>query len=193
MALPPCNGNCLYGDASWNKQTFLYDGSKCGCVKCPYFEICGTWAPPWYFDCHHGTCVNCAMGSPTCIFREGDTCVVCAEVRTHIKLPNCDHFLCTVCARKIYNGSDGEFDISVAIANGPQCPNGCVNPPRGRQCGCTEYGDLLEDWFESKTSDVAMYTVMHDISVAFGEQGGVYNSQTCPVCRAEGGSWYKWG
>lgn len=191
MPPSPCVGNCRYGDTAFYKNPFNYDGSKCGCVKCPYFEICGTWAAQCYFDAHRGTCMSCAIGRPVCVFREGETCVVCAEVRTHIKLPMCDHFVCTVCARKIYNGSDGEFDLSVAIAGGPSCPNGCDNPPRGRQCGCTEYDDILDNWFESKSTNVAMYNVMQDISIAFGEEGGVYNSKTCPICRTESGSWYK--
>jgi hypothetical protein len=118
-------------------------------------------------------------------------CVVCSEVRTHIKLPLCEHFVCTVCARKIYNGSDGEFNISTAIANGPPCPNGCANPPRGRQCECYAHIELVEKWMQTESAEVEMYKVMNDASVEFGEQGGVYNSQTCPVCRAEGGSWYK--
>jgi len=188
----PCKGTCLYGGGVLRNNPFLYDGSKCDCVKCPFFELCGCWASQSYFDANSGTCSNCAWQEPACVFREGEPCVVCFEVRTHIKLPLCQHFVCTVCARKIYTGSDGEFNISTAIANGPPCPNGCANPPCGRQCECYAHIELVEKWMQTESAEVEMYKAANAASVEFGEQGGVYNSQTCPVCRAEGGSWYKY-
>jgi len=81
MSLPPCDGNCQYGDAGMGP----YDGCKCGCVKCPFYIACETWQPPWVLRCYEGMCSSCAMGPPT-IVTKSEMCKVCkARKDTFIK------------------------------------------------------------------------------------------------------------
>ena len=178
--MQPCEGNCCFGtdDSS-------YDGSKCGCKQCPNFELCGTWAPPWYYDCHAGRCGNCNMtfaknlefSSPS-----GDTCPVCLETNGRFVAhpANCGHKLCVDCLResfwpeKPYPESEEYGFVSPC-----NCEESCADEP------CEEYYQAEHEWIETTAAGLAYTTAMDLIDKAFEEQlAERADPQRCPVCRA---------
>ena len=79
--MDPCEGNCVFGDAYHVDDPRLYDGSKCGCLRCPNFEYCAIWIPPKYLDSHDGRCPDCnASFRKNLVFRDsGEECPICLE------------------------------------------------------------------------------------------------------------------
>ena len=104
--LPPCEGNCLYGDSGYVRwRWWEYDGSKCGCKPCPNNEVCrGGYTPPEYL--HGGRCGGCIPvgGTFAVVDCESQECVICLDTYTRgVKHPaGCGHTLCIECTRKIW-------------------------------------------------------------------------------------------
>lgn len=102
--MEPCESNCEYGDGV---DALTYDGSKCGCVKCPNFPVCRVWAPPWVFGCNRGLCINCASWGPGRLeFKSLADCPICLEHKPSVKHPACEHTLCVDCLREQMYPSD---------------------------------------------------------------------------------------
>ena len=71
-----------------------------------------------------------------------DECPICFESNnTKIKFPSgCGHSFCIDCTKHILIWEEPEIDEPSYESYGcPPCPNGCSNPPLGKQCKCDEY------------------------------------------------------
>lgn len=83
LPLEPCEGNCVHGDVLYGNDPFAYDGSQCGCVRCPNFRLCGVWSPPVYLEINNGRCINCnASFRKNLVFTEHAppvTCPICLD------------------------------------------------------------------------------------------------------------------
>ena len=67
----------------------------------------------------------------------------------------------------------------------PPCPNGCVNPLRGKQCYCIAYDEIIEKWEKDFPVKSDLYGIYEDMSIRRGEstEGSVFGSKKCPCCR----------
>ena len=101
--MDPCSGNCVHGDEMYG-DPLAYDGSKCGCIKCPNFPVCSMWAPPWVFDVYHGRCGNCSGNFRKNLVFTTDifTCVICLEETIlGVRHPaECGHRCCIGCFKE---------------------------------------------------------------------------------------------
>ena len=97
QTMAPCEGNCVYGDAG------PYDGTKCGCVQCPFYIACKSRQPPWVLKCHEGMCPDCAIVGPPTIINKSGVCKVCKESKDVFIKPagwrGRKHFPCANCYR----------------------------------------------------------------------------------------------
>jgi len=84
-------------------------------------------------------------------------CSLCNEmVNTKIPFPSkCSHVYCIDCTRYLlFCGEDSTLHISPIPYGCPPCPKGCRNPVKGIQCSCSEYDDVIEEWW-NKNKDSA--------------------------------------
>ena len=85
---------------------------KCKPLACPNVALCGEYGPLWYFDCHRGTCVNCAVCGPqknVQLLSYEWECPVCMETCEHaVILDRCDHMVCVRCWRHMNGWRDRE-------------------------------------------------------------------------------------
>jgi hypothetical protein len=183
--MEPCAVQCLYGHRG--RDPFAYDGSQCGCAKCPNFEMCRHWAPQWSLDRFDGRCAKCCISFDRDLtFRDGvEPCAVCTEVGREMVFPACEHAFCTGCSHKLLWGSGRQFYLDPGPYGCPPCPNGCDNPFRGKQCYCEERDDSFREWRTSKPEEYERWFAMNRASVLYGEVGGVYKCLKCPLCRAK--------
>lgn len=71
-----------------------------------------------------------------------EECPICFECdKTKIKFPSgCGHLFCVDCTKNILIWEEPRKDEPSYESYGcPPCPNGCNNPPLGKQCNCDEY------------------------------------------------------
>ena len=131
-------------------------------------------------------------------FRDtNEACVVCFEEKgREMKFPSCTHWFCTDCMRKIILGKDEEEYILSPVPYGcPPCPNGCVNPERGRQCNCIEWDNEDEDegplgpmflWEQHNPNMFQRWCYHNTLSIRYGEgPTSCYGTKMCPCCRSE--------
>lgn len=102
--MEPCDGGCLFG----GEDCGGYDGSKCGCVRCPNFEYCGVWLPPRLRAIFNGRCGNCeASFGRDLVFRDGgDECPICLDGdngRMVEHASGCGHGVCIDCFQFQWN------------------------------------------------------------------------------------------
>lgn len=83
-----------------------YDGTKCGCVKCPNFEVCETWASPMYFSCCNGRCGRCdsTFAKNLVICNRPDDCSICLEHKSVLVAhpSGCGHATCIDCFKEAW-------------------------------------------------------------------------------------------
>lgn len=96
--------------------------NNCKPVQCPNMAVCGdTWYPPWFLDCHGGTCISCNErfgiwcggrgGKFTFENTDFEACGICMETPlTFARLPACDHSVCVSCFKKLF-----QYDSPVTI------------------------------------------------------------------------------
>ena len=67
----------------------------------------------------------------------------------------------------------------------PPCPNGCKNPEKGRQCYCEEYDKIIDQWkdFSPVNFDEWIYNERFSIDKEEDNEGSIYGSAKCPICR----------
>ena len=162
-----------------------YDGHKCTCTRCPNFLICHVWAPPWYYQCHGGVCVNCAMSGDRWEFRDTtEKCCVCSSNEMQAKFPKCLHWCCVSCMRNIMLWDETRYHLDPCKFGCPPCPNGCANPRRGTQCYCDEYEEIQDLWKAEKPLEYEHYLNEENNSIASGEDNGsAFYSKRCPICK----------
>jgi hypothetical protein len=108
----PNSKNCQ-GEGVCLEQTGIYPiylRSKpcqynCKPVKCPNFIVCGQVAPLQVMWCHGSRCNYCNQKyGKDLIFKRGkEECTICLEEKDlWIKMPNCDHYFCLLCFRRLH-------------------------------------------------------------------------------------------
>jgi hypothetical protein len=106
--MPSCDGygSCLN---QVDENTYeLYENVLCehNCTpkKCPNYLVCRCIAPEWYYHCHRGTCMNCAMMWGNLEFTDNIECPICFETKKGVKQLKCDHKICVDCFRRCNYG-----------------------------------------------------------------------------------------
>lgn len=109
------NGECLLQDEinSYTKNIEFQCDFKCIPKKCPNYIICEELAPEWFFNCHNGTCMNCAIRfKGELIFTKDNTdCPICLECKMSVKHINCKHTICIECFKKCFACEDVLYPV----------------------------------------------------------------------------------
>ena len=183
-----------YRDLQYEKENVGYDCQYPeGGIKCKNYELCESVLPDWWFECKANyLCPYCDMhsffGWKELEFRDSDEeCIVCNETGSkQVKFPaDCGHWFCTTCTRNIIFFDETRYHLSPIPFGCPPCPNGCVNPIKGKQCDCENYDEILEKWREENPIASEEYNFAETLSVESGETtaGSVFGSKKCPLCR----------
>ena len=184
-------------DVQYEKLNTIYDmmREEYG-IKCKNYELCEQIVP---LDHHkyHGNyfCMDCGdwfkiggFGWNELEFRvKKEECIVCNEIcTTQLKFPtNCGHWFCVSCSRNILFWDETRYHLSPEPYGCPPCPNGCVNPVRGRQCYCEEYDDIKDKWEKEQPIKFNEWNDAENESIELSETdcGSVFGSRKCPLCR----------
>jgi hypothetical protein len=183
-----------YRDLQYEEENVGYDCEYPeGGIKCKNYELCESLLPKWWFECKANyLCPYCDMhrffGWKELVFRDSDEeCIVCNETGSkQVKFPaECGHWFCTTCTRNIIFIDETRYHLSPVPFGCPPCPNGCVNPIKGKQCYCENYDEILEKWREENPIAREEYNDAETLSIELGETtaGSVFGSKKCPLCR----------
>ena len=156
-----------------------------GGIKCKNYELCETILPlDWFTIRGSYRCTNCdIVGWKELEFKESEEeCMVCYEtVNKQVKFPaNCGHWFCVSCSRNILFWDENRYHLSPVPFGCPPCPNGCINPVRGRQCYCINYDEILERWEQENPEKYKEYNDAEHLSIELSE---TTNGRKCPLCR----------
>ena len=157
-------------------------------IKCKNYELCKTILPPdnFYLFASY-ICMTCDMFSWGKLeFRENEECAVCLEHSNQVKFPaNCGHWFCVTCSRNILFWDETRYHLSRVPYGCPPCPNGCINPIRGKQCYCENYDEILERWEHEYPDNYNVWNEDERESIGLSETtvGSVFASKICPMCR----------
>ena len=145
-------------DLQYEQLNTIYDEDyERNVIKCKNYELCQHILLPEHYE-NHGNylCMTCGdwfkiggFGWNELEFRVGEEeCVVCNETSNkQLKFPaNCGHWFCLSCSRNILFWDETRYHLSPVPYGCPSCPNGCVNPEKGKQCYCEEYDEIQEEW-----------------------------------------------
>lgn len=179
-------------DMEYEQLNIIYD--ECyqrNGLKCKNYDLCENILPPTAYE--EGTnylCMTCGYGFGwnTLEFRESEeVCVVCQETTNkQVKFPtNCGHWFCIPCSRNILFWDETRYHLSPVPYGCESCPNGCVNPIKGKQCYCEEYNEILNEWEQTQPDDYKKWCDAESKSIELSEivEGSVFGSQKCPLCR----------
>lgn len=166
-----------------------------GGIKCKNYELCQNILPSEHYEnLGNYLCMTCGdwfkvggFGWNELEFREGEECVICNSTSNkQLKFPaNCGHWFCVSCSRDILFWDETRYHLSPVIYGCPSCPNGCINPERGRQCNCKEYDEIQEEWVVHEPDKYKEWNEAEHISIELSETivGSVFGSKKCPLCR----------
>tara|TARA_B110000977_G_scaffold173715_1_gene227096 strand:- start:556 stop:1134 length:579 start_codon:yes stop_codon:yes gene_type:complete len=163
-------------------------------IKCKNYELCeGTLDPTHYENHANYLCMNCGdwfkfgFGWNELEFRVGEEeCVICNETSDkQLQFPtNCGHWFCVSCSRNILLWDETRYHLSPVPYTCPPCPNGCINPTKGKQCYCIEYDVIQGEWEQQKPDKYKEWNDAEGESIELSENGdGVFGSGKCPLCR----------
>ncbi len=188
-------------DFDYENNNIIYDSLNTeedgGGIKCKNYNLCQNVLPKWWYDCK-GTylCTNCDIFEWNELeFRdcpENEECYVCFGLEKQVKFPaNCSHWFCCNCSRDILFWDETRYHLSPEPYGCPPCPNGCINPIRGKQCDCYEYfGDdenpgIIQIWSRENPEQYEKYNNAENESIELSETtiGSVFGSKKCPLCR----------
>lgn len=184
------NGRCLekQSDQTYKLHSKWICEFSCQVQKCPNFEVCKKIAPKWYFDDRNGLCQVC-LDQFGCKLKmvsnvKSDDCGVCYEAPAYlVEFPaECHHLFCGDCVAKLVFFDESRYHLSPVPFGCPTCPNECKNPIRGRQCGCYEYDEVIEEWMSENTSDSMRWQNAEFDSIENFEDMS-YGTKKCPLCR----------
>jgi hypothetical protein len=178
-------------DLQYEQSSIGYDWQyPQGGIKCKNYELCQHILPPdWFIWYGNYICLGCDMfGWKELEFKESEEeCVVCNETdNKHVKFPtNCGHWVCVYCSRNILFWDETRYHLSPVPFGCPPCPNGCINPVKGKQCYCLYYDEILEQWEQEKPEQYKEYNDAENLSIELSETttGSVFCSKKCPLCR----------
>lgn len=179
----PCTGNCEFGDGAY-VDPLAYDGSKCGCKKCPNFRFCKEWAPPWYFNCHSNRCGSCndSFRKNLEFVDEILECPICLTNQpVHIKHPaGCGHSVCSGCFEEMWRPKR-PVDIDphdYGFSSGCTCTE-CKSYPVGCEAELTKWRERApDDYNEYKFADEVQDD---DFDTKCEERA---DCSKCSICRA---------
>ena len=162
-----------------------------GGIKCKNYNLCESILPKWWYDCKGKyLCTNCdifkfgELEFRNCF--ENEECFVCFGLEKLVKFPaNCGHWFCVSCSRNILFWDETRYHLSPVQFGCPPCPNGCINPIKGKQCYCEDYDEILELWKNECPNKFEEYNDAENLSIELGETtlGSVFGSKKCPLCR----------
>lgn len=184
------DGRCLekQGDGRYTQRAKWICATKCIPVECPNFVVCLKRAPQWYFSQRYGLCQVCldTFGRKLHIVDnpEKESCAVCYEESDkRVEFPtDCNHFFCGKCCAELLFYDETRYHLSPVPFGCVKCPNGCENPKRGRQCGCSEYDEVIEEWMEESPADASRWQNSELLSIENSDDMA-YGSRKCPLCR----------
>jgi hypothetical protein len=160
-----------------------------GGIKCKNYNLCEAVLPEWWFNCKGKyLCINCdCFGWNELKFRNiNNDCNVCYNNGIEMKFPtDCGHWFCVNCCKKILFWDETRYHLSPEPYGCPSCPNGCINPIKGKQCYCEEYDEIQNNWENTHPEEFKKWKDdEHDsISNSSEESGSVFTSKKCPICR----------
>jgi hypothetical protein len=129
----------------------------------------------------------CGFGWDALTFVDAtDECVICMETcERKLMFPtNCGHSFCIPCSRNILFFDESRYHLSPVPYGCPPCPNGCINPIKGTQCGCEEYDAVKDAWASTNKKEHTKW--IRDESKSFKkaeEEPTAFGNCTCPLCR----------
>lgn len=103
-----------------------------------------------------------------------------------MKFPaNCGHWICVDCMYDLVFRDESVYHLSPVPFGCLPCPNGCVNPKRGKQCYCKEYDEIRDLWEKDYPDEFEQYNDAENMSIDIGEiePGSVFGSESCPLCQ----------
>ena len=185
-------------DLQYEQANIIYDeGYQRNCIKCKNYELCESiLTPDNYEHCFGYLCMTCGdwfkvggFGLNELEFRQSEEeCVVCNEkTNTQLKFPtNCGHWFCISCSRNILFWDESRYHMSPVPFGCQPCPNGCINPEKGRQCYCIEYDTIQDEWKQNDPDKYKEWNDAESESIELSEDlnpGSVFGSKKCPLCR----------
>ena len=184
-------------DLQYEQLNTIYDEDyERNGIKCKNYDLCQHILPPTaYEDGTNYLCMHCGDWFKVCgfgwnelEFRESEEeCVVCMETSNkQLKFPaNCGHWFCISCSRNILFWDETLYHLSPIPYGCPSCPNGCINPEKGKQCYCEEYDEIQEGWKQEQPDKYKEWNDAENISIELSEtiSGSVFGSKKCPLCR----------
>jgi len=182
-------------DLQYEQLNTIYDKSYDSYrIKCKNYELCKSTLPCDHYQCYSNyLCMSCDIfGWKELEFRENnEECIVCLEINTkQLKFPaNCGHWFCVSCSHNILFWDETRYHLSPVPYGCPPCPNGCINPEKGRQCYCEEHEKIQDEWEQKQPDEYEEWNNAENESISIGFSGteningSVFGSKKCPLCR----------
>ena len=194
-----------YRDFEYENNNLGYDDIGQYGIKCKNYDLCHHTVSLEHYECFANyLCMTCgswfklgSFGWDELEFRncpENEECYVCFGSEKQVKFPaNCGHWFCCNCSRDILFWDETRYHLSPEPYGCLPCPNGCINPIRGKQCYCYEYfGDdenpgIIQIWKRDHPEQYEKYNDDENESIELSEttHGSVFASKKCPLCRKE--------
>ena len=161
--------------------------------RCKNHELCKNEAVP---EVGQGFCMCCGSW---CKFghgwdelefinttEENKECSVCSNnCDRKLMFPtNCGHSFCISCSKDLLLWDETRHHLSPVPYGCPPCPNGCINPVRGRQCYCEEYDSVQEQWKRERLVEYNRWNDEEHDSIET-DDGSSYAKMSCPLCRSK--------
>ena len=166
-----------------------------GGIKCKNYELCEhVLSPDHWENLANYLCMTCGdwfkvsgFGWNELEFKENnEECIICLEKnKRHLKFPaNCGHWFCISCSKKILFYDETRYHLSPVPFGCQSCPNGCINPIKGRQCYCEEYSEVQDKWKQDFPLKFKKWNNAEHLSIDLAETnlGSVLGSCKCPLC-----------
>ena len=184
-------------DLQYEELNTIYDESyEENGVKCKNYDLCKNILFLDLFEnLSNYLCMTCGdwfkvggFGWNELEFKVSDEeCILCNETSSkHLKFPaNCGHWFCVLCSHNILFWDETRYHLSQIPYGCLPCPNGCINPEKGRQCYCKEYDEIQEEWEKEQPHNYKEWNDAENLSIELGETipGSVFGSAKCPLCR----------
>ena len=157
--------------------------------KCGNYEFCGNEKVPGMGS---DFCMTCGSWfkiggfgwDKLTIIDSTEECIICMNISERKLLfpTNCKHSFCLSCSRNILLWDATRYHLSRVPFGCPPCPNGCVNPIKGKQCYCEEYDYIQDGWEQNKPEEFKMWNSEENKSVD-SSNDVTYGKCVCPLCR----------
>ena len=166
-----------------------------GGIKCKNYELCEhILSPDWWEKFQNYLCMTCGswykngFGWNELEFKStNEECIICSEMCSRqVKFPaNCIHWFCIPCSQNILFYNETRYHLSPVHFGCPSCPNGCINPVKGKQCNCKEYDEIIEQWGKENPNEYNEYLENQELSINSSDKNSSFSSCICPLCRAK--------